>query len=51
MARTKGSRNKEKVTVPDTVLLPVEARIELLASLLVERLIEEKRLKEAGNAS
>ena len=51
MARTVGSRNKDKLTVPDTVLLSTEARIELLANLLIDRILEEQTSIEVDNAA
>jgi len=42
MARTKGSTNKNSPTVPDTVLFTTEQRIEFLANLIVDRVLEDK---------
>lgn len=49
MARTKGSKNKLQ-PVTETVLMTPEARIELLANLLIERLIDEKAKVDTSHA-
>lgn len=38
MSRPKGSKNKQALAVPDTVLLSTEGRIEFIASLIVDRI-------------
>ncbi len=50
MARTKGSKNKPK-PVTEAVLMSAEARVELLANLLVERLLEEKVQADSSYAT
>lgn len=50
MARTIGSKNKDKIAAPDTILLSAEARIELLANLLLDRILEEQTPTEVENA-
>jgi hypothetical protein len=42
MGRTKGSINKDPSTVPATVFLSTEERIEFLANLIVDRIIEDQ---------
>lgn len=41
MARTKGSQNKE-MKLPETVSMPEEQRIELIADLILQIIIEEE---------
>lgn len=43
MARTKGSKNKPKESTIETTLMSAEARVELLANLLVEQLMTDKQ--------
>jgi len=50
MARSKGSKNKPKLAT-EAVLMSAEARIELLANLLVERLLEEKIQVDMSHAT
>ena len=55
MARTTGSTNKNPPAVPDTVLLTTEERIEFLANLIVDRMLEDhangqKLLKSIGGS-
>jgi hypothetical protein len=42
MARTKGSTTKNPAAVPDTVMLTTEERVEFLANLIVDRMIEDQ---------
>jgi len=41
MARTKGSQNKE-IKLPETVTMPEEQRVELIADLILQIIIEEE---------
>lgn len=58
MARTKGSKNKNSSASPDYALLSTEARIEVLANLIVDKIYEDlrgkktilKQLTKAGDA-
>lgn len=58
MARTKGSKNKNSSALPDYALLSTEARIEVLANLIVDKIYEDlrgkktilKQLTKAGDA-
>ena len=55
MTRTRSSTNKNSPAVPDTVLLTTEERIEFLANLIVDRMIEDqaedqKLLKSIGGS-
>jgi len=55
MSRTQGSKNKQAIAVPDTVLFTTEERIEFIASLIVDRIVEDETdslplLKEIGTA-
>lgn len=55
MARLKGSKNKVTVTLPDECNLLPEQRIELLANLIIDRILEDqiddqKLLKEIGDS-
>jgi hypothetical protein len=43
MPRPKGSKNKKQINMPQTLTLSPEARISLLANLIVER-IEADRM-------
>jgi hypothetical protein len=42
MSRTKGSANKNPPAVPDTVNFSTEERLELIASLIVDRILEDQ---------
>lgn len=42
MARTKGAKNKIAVHTPDICSLTPEQRIELLANLIIDRIIEDQ---------
>jgi hypothetical protein len=42
MARTKGSTNKEPQRVPETVQLTTEQRLEFLANLITDRILEDQ---------
>jgi hypothetical protein len=53
MSRSQGSKNKQAIAVPDTVLFTTDERIEFIASLIVNRIIEDETngfslLKEIG---
>lgn len=58
MARTKGSKNRNSSALPDYATLPTEARIEVLANLIVDKIYEDlqgkqiilKQLTKAGDA-
>ena len=55
MARTKGSTNKVKVHLPDICALSSEQRIELLANLIIDRILDDqthdqKLLKQIGDS-
>lgn len=41
MARTKGSKNKNSVVLPDVCALSPEQRLELLANLIVDRILDD----------
>ncbi len=41
MSRRKGSKNKNPVAVPDTVHFTTEQRLEFIATLIVERMLED----------
>lgn len=43
MSRPKGSKNKPKPAVVETFSYTTEQRIQLLADLLVERIVEDQR--------
>jgi hypothetical protein len=40
MARTKGAKNKESTKLPSTMTLSTEERIEFLATILVDRIMD-----------
>lgn len=40
MARTKGAKNKESTRLPSTMMLSTEERIEFLATILVDRIMD-----------
>jgi hypothetical protein len=42
MARTKGSNNKVTVTLPDICKLPPDERVELLANLIIDQILEDQ---------
>lgn len=42
MARTRGAKNKISVTLPDICVLTPEQRIELLANLIIDRILEDQ---------
>ena len=42
MSRPKGSTNKNPPAVPDTVIFSTEERLELIANLIVERILEDQ---------
>lgn len=42
MARPKGAKNKVSVTLPDICSLSPEQRLELLANLIVDRILEDQ---------
>ena len=42
MSRTKGSANKNPPAVPDTVNFSTEERLELIASLIVDRILDDQ---------
>jgi hypothetical protein len=42
MARTKGAKNKIPVHTPDICALTPEQRIELLANLIIDRIVEDQ---------
>ncbi len=42
MARTKGSLNKEPARIPHTVLLTTDERLEFLANVIVDRILEDQ---------
>jgi len=54
MSRPEGSKNKQAIAVPDTVLFTTEERIEFIASLIVDRIVADQidfsLLKEIGAA-
>ncbi len=41
MAKTIGSKNQEKVTLPTTCSLDVQERLELLAKIIVDRITDD----------
>ncbi len=41
MGRTKGTKNKNPPAVPDTVSFTTEQRVEFIATLIVERILED----------
>lgn len=56
MARRKGSTNKNPPAAPDTTQLTTEQRLEFLANLIVERILDDKTkgqplLKKIGGSS
>lgn len=56
MSRTKGSKNKNPVAVPDTVNFTTEQRLEFIATLIVERMLEDissgqPLLKQIGDSN
>ncbi len=56
MARRKGSINKNPPAAPDTIQLSTEERLEFLANLIVERILEDKAkgqplLKKIGGSN
>lgn len=42
MSRPLGSPNQQAIAVPDTINLSTQERIEFLAALIVERIIEDR---------
>lgn len=58
MARTKGSVNKEPQRVPETIQLTNEQRLEFLANLITDRILEDqnkgqqllRRIKNRGSS-
>jgi hypothetical protein len=42
MGRTKGSLNKGIAPIPDTISLTTEERLQFLANLIVDRIIEDQ---------
>ncbi len=42
MARTKGSKNRVAVTLPDVCKLSPEQRLELLANLMIDHILEDQ---------
>ena len=42
MARTKGSKNKDLNIRPETSTLTIEARLQLVANLIVDRIMHDK---------
>jgi len=47
MARPKGSKNKNSSALPDYAVLTTEARIEVLANLIVDKIYEDLQGKRS----
>ena len=43
MGRKKGDVNKSDVVLPDVILLPTEARITLIANIIVEAILADQQ--------
>lgn len=56
MSRLKGKSNKKPPAAPDTVEFTTEQRLEFIANLIVDRILEDKAneqtlLKKIGNVN
>lgn len=51
MSRRKGVKNKSVAGVPTTLQLSIEERIELLANVIVDRIVEERSQKQLSHSA